>query len=437
MKETNNDAYSQEHRRKVFFLRLWNGVKSLGKPKTNLLKLLEYLICVLVIVVIYTAVIRPGLLEGILGDLIAGVYDLVVFIFLCLTFPLFLVYVGLPKGAKKIDRNMERIDIKNRAGETPVVIGHGKDEAGISYYEFFCLGIPIYVYQDKSREIEAALNINIVSIRQGANKGRVLIRFVPYNDGLPTKVIWNDQYLCREEFALNVGRSLTGFERINLCKIPHILIGGSTGSGKTILLKNLIYQAAKKNAVVYLADFKGAVDYSDSWEDLIEIITEENVLLQTLNELVSIIAERKTVLKREGFRNIEEYNRNRYTKMDRFVFACDEVAELLDTNGASKEKKEIIARITADLSTIARQGRAFGVHLILATQRPDANILPGQIKNNMDYRICGRADEVLSKIVLDNTDASDVIPKDEQGVFLTNSGVQVRAFYFDDSHIKI
>ena len=86
--------------------------------------------------------------------------------------------------------------------------------------------------------------------------------------------------------------------------------------------------------------------------------------------------------------------------MQRIVFACDEVAELLDKTGADKSRKELLAQIEARLALIARQGRAFGIHLILATQRPDANILPGQIKNNMNIRICGRADTTLSTIII-------------------------------------
>lgn len=66
----------------------------------------------------------------------------------------------------------------------------------------------------------------------------------------------------------------------------------------------------------------------------------------------------------------------------------DEVAEILDKTGLTKEEKEQVTRIENRLSTIARQGRAFGIHLFLSTQRPDANILSGQIKNNIGYRIC-------------------------------------------------
>ena len=118
------------------------------------------------------------------------------------------------------------------------------------------------------------------------------------------------------------------------------------------------------------------------------------------------------------------------------MFGCDEIAELLDKTGAlDKAEKEKISIVEKRLSTIARQGRAFGIHLILATQRPDANILNGQIRNNMDLRICGRADDVLSKIILDNTDASERIPKYEKGLFLTNTNMVIRGYYFTDDDL--
>ena len=61
----------------------------------------------------------------------------------------------------------------------------------------------------------------------------------------------------------------------------------------------------------------------------------------------------------------------------------------------------------ADGGYWARLGRAFGIHLILATQRPNANILPGQAKNNLDFRVCGRTDDTLSGIILGNNSADD------------------------------
>ena len=105
---------------------------------------------------------------------------------------------------------------------------------------------------------------------------------------------------------------------------------------------------------------------------------------------------------------------------------------MLDKTGRSKEDKELLGQIENRLATIARQGRAFGVHLILATQRPDATVIPGQIRNNMDFRVCGRADSVLSQIILDNTSAADQIPKDTSGRFILHDGTIFQAYWYNE-----
>ena len=119
----------------------------------------------------------------------------------------------------------------------------------------------------------------------------------------------------------------------------------------------------------------------------------------------------------------------------RLVFACDEVMEVLDRTGADSERKKLLGQIENRLSTIARLGRAFGIHLILATQRPDANIVPGQIRNNLDFRVCGRAESVLSQIILDNGSAAEQIPKDARGRFITGDGTVFQGYLLDEGQI--
>jgi len=217
---------------------------------------------------------------------------------------------------------------------------------------------------------------------------------------------------------------------------PHdcglILLGGSTGSGKSVLLKLLIMQCVKKGAVVCIADFKGGVDFPAVWHRKCRMVFENTDLFEMLTTLVDELERRKDQLRSSGYANIDEYNKSNGNLLSRIVFACDEVAEVLDKNGLSKDDKELVSKIEGKLSVIARQGRAFGIHMILATQRPDANILTGQIRNNIDCRICGRADNVLSQIILDNTNAADQIPKDAQGRFIRHDGTVFQGYLFDE-----
>lgn len=151
------------------------------------------------------------------------------------------------------------------------------------------------------------------------------------------------------------------------------------------------------------------------------------------NIVNEILPQRKALWNQYEVKKLEEYNqRNQESPLPRILIASDELGELLDTTGASKEQKDKISRITACLSTVARQGRAFGINLVLATQRPDSNLVPGQIKSNITYRICGRADDVLSRLILDNTSASDLIPPNSKGLFLDSEGNAIKGYYFTD-----
>lgn len=152
-----------------------------------------------------------------------------------------------------------------------------------------------------------------------------------------------------------------------------------------------------------------------------------------LDMLVSTLESRKKLFKDIGCPNLDEYCKATGACIPRYIFACDEVAEVLDKAGLTKEQKERVGQIENKLSVIARQGRAFGIHLILSTQRPDANIIPGQIRSNLDYRVCGRADAILSQIILDNTAAAEQIPKDARGRFLLHDGTIFQAYWFDDA----
>ena len=263
----------------------------------------------------------------------------------------------------------------------------------------------------------------------------MLVYAVSAGDDLPEVLKWNDSYLSPKSFVLVLGESYTGPVTVNLAHIPHILLGGSTGSGKSVLLKLLLMQALHKGAEVYIADFKGGVDFPKVWHEKCRMCFDEDTLLDTLNRLTDALEQRKSEFAALGCPNIDAYNETAEWPLPRIIFACDEAAEMLDKTGADSERKKLLSQIENRLSTIARQGRAFGIHLILATQRPDATIIPGQIKNNMDFRACGRADSVLSQIILDNTSAAEQIPKDARGRFLTGDGTVFQAYLFDEGQL--
>ena len=348
-----------------------------------------------------------------------------------------LILLCYPIGRKAAEEELHRVGLVNHAGEAPALLRKRRDETypNITIWEFDNRGIPLNEWEDKRTSVETALDLNIAKMKYSKGKRRVLLYAAPARAGLPDMLPWKDKYLSQESFVLVLGESLLGPVTVNLANIPHILLGGSTGSGKSVLLKLLLMQSLRKGAEVYIADFKGGVDFSKVWHEKCRMCFTEAELLDTLDNLVRELEQRKGLLAKTGCPNLDAYNEATGEDLPRLVFGCDEVAEVLDRTGRSKGDKELLAQIESRLATIARLGRAFGIHLILATQRPDAIIIPGQIKNNLDFRVCGRADNVLSQIILDNTNAAEQIPKDARGRFITGDGTVFQGYLFDEGQL--
>lgn len=364
----------------------------------------------------------------------------------------YVLYHGTPKAAYRTHNSLSRIGFCNAAGEVPLLLREYPYRGRATFRQVDCLeflacGIDKSIWENKKTAIEAALNVHLAKVEEIEGKQGIRLYTVPADQGLADKIIWQDTMLNTQipVCKIALGQSLLEQVIVDLNVTPHLLIGGSTGSGKTVLLRLILMQLLRKqNVDVTIADFKGGVDFSAHWKNHpnCQMIFDRATLLTYLNYLVDELNQRKALFaSKDDCNNIFDFNVNPlYTLNDteplhRIVFAVDEVAEILDKTGLSKEEKEQVAQIESRIATIARLGRAFGIHLILATQRPDANILSGQIKNNIGYRVCGRADNVLSMIILDNTSAADEIPSDAQGRFIDSNGTVFQGYWFDESSV--
>ena len=341
-----------------------------------------------------------------------------------------------------IRSNLEKIGLVNKRGEAPLMVGlhqSQKVENGI-VIEFENRNIPRDVWDDKRSDLEAALNLFILSIKDGRNRRRILVEAVPADEGLPEIIPWDDQYIPDDDNSICLGIGLTGPVTKRLDLVPHTLVAGSSGSGKSIFTRGFLYQSLRKRMTVCCVDFKGGIDFVRlTRHPYFKLITTPDELLECLKEYSVELENRKQMLLRTESANLSEYNnKNPEHQHRRVLIAIDELAEVMDKTGRTREEKTMIEEITGLLAQIARQGRAVGIHLLLSQQRPDADVLPGQIKSNIDTRIAGRCDTTLSTIILGNGDANDMIPKDAQGLFLVNGAdtdelTLFRAFWFDPS----
>lgn len=344
-----------------------------------------------------------------------------------------LTVIGGYQNPILVRHRLHKAGLCNHEGQAPWLIRQSRDPDNkkIMLLEFENQGIPREAWQEQKEALEAALNIFIIKIVDGKDRRHVILHAVPANQGIPKVLVFHYRDIPREDFKLILGRGIAGFVTIDLNINPCALIGGTPGAGKTKLVQLLAMQSYLKGADVYICDFKG-MDFFRQWRRRCRIIEDETLLIATLKELKDELENRKRIFAAEECANIHEYNIKFPGAYNRIVILFDEFAQVLDKKGLDKESCARIDTIIGYLSALARQGRAAGIHLILATQRPDATVLPGQIKSLCDIRIAGRCDQILSQIILDNSDADEQIPKDERGLFLTGDGTLFRSYLFDD-----
>lgn len=428
---TRNKDLAQARRKYTFWKRLAAGFREITRYHRG--KGLIVLLYLLAGVILWAN--RGRVLAPISGDN-PLIYGLISFTLLLIGIVVFLQLVtalGTPFGAAKIQRALVEAGFTNSTKLPPLLLSVRKMEQGC-IYEFDPDNLPLSRWEQDKEKIGAALRCQVVSIKLSSDGRRVLLQTVPLSSALPDRIYWKSEYLSPEDFVLILGMGPMGkLESVDLTTTPHIMLGGGTGSGKSFQLKLLLMQVLGKNANVILADFKGGVDFAPIWHKRCRMVFEPQSLLVALEELTAELERRRELFVAAGTPNLEEYNKATGKNLPRYILSCDEVAEILDTTGLDKKEKEIFSMNVRHLSLIARQGRAFGLHLILATQRPSADLIPGQIRTNLGLRLCGRADAILRSIILDNPTVAEQIPPDAKGRFVTNMGQTFQGFLFDDS----
>jgi S-DNA-T family DNA segregation ATPase FtsK/SpoIIIE len=237
-----------------------------------------------------------------------------------------------------------------------------------------------------------------------------------------------------------VGRKINGEVLFaDLGKMPHLLIAGTTGSGKSIFIHNLLISLLMKNTPetlnLILIDPKRVelINYSDLPHLIMDPVVETKKTLGVFNWLIEEMEERYKLLQETKSRDIDSYNQkqiNRKEKiMPRIVLAIDELADLMVTYGSNIEA--MIIRLT-------QMARATGIHLVLATQRPSVDIVTGLIKANIPNRICFKvASYVDSRTVLDTGGAEKLIGAGD-GLFISTTlhrPIRIKAPFLTESEI--
>lgn len=243
------------------------------------------------------------------------------------------------------------------------------------------------------------------------------------------------------QVAFSVGKDIGGNYIVGDCsRLPHMLIAGTTGSGKSVcinsMIVSLLYKSTPEEVRLIMVDPKMVElgGYNGIPHLLIPVVTDPKKAAGALQWAVAEMMKRYRLFSEAGVRELTSYNewareQNSVQTMPKVVIVIDELADLMLV--AAKEVEESICRV-------AQMGRAAGMHLVIATQRPSADVITGLMKANIPSRIAfAVASSLESRIILDNTGAEKLVGKGDMLWFPLGSGkpLRVQGCFISDEEV--
>ncbi len=243
---------------------------------------------------------------------------------------------------------------------------------------------------------------------------------------------WDDS---DDPLTFAIGKDIAGKPVVaNLTKMPHLLVAGQTGSGKSVMindiLTSLLYRNTPSELKLILVDPKTVelTPYNDIPHLLTPVITEPEKCISALKWAVAEMERRYRTLAEQKKRNITEYNMLKDEEsMPYIVIVIDELADLMMM--AARDVEALIVRI-------AQKARAVGIHLVLATQRPSVNVITGLIKANVPARIAfTTASQVDSRTIIDQMGAEKLLGQGDMLLLTSDMPApkRVQASFISDS----
>ncbi len=303
---------------------------------------------------------------------------------------------------------------------------------------------------------DIALSLGASGVRIAAVPGKISVVGIEVpNQAVTTvslrEVIDSPEFIrAKSKSTFAVGKDIGGNCIVgNIAKLPHMLIAGTTGSGKSVCMNSIIisllYKASPDDVKLIMIDPK-MVElgiYNSIPHLLIPVVTDPKKAAGSLQWAVTEMMRRYKAMSDAGVRDLESYNaimeHEGGNKIPQVVVIIDELADLMLV--AAKEVEESICRI-------AQMGRASGIHLVIATQRPSADVITGLMKANIPSRIAfAVASAMESRIILDTQGAEKLVGKGDmlfapigsgkpvrvQGCFVTDGEVEAVATYVKDN----
>ena len=310
----------------------------------------------------------------------------------------------------------------------------------VSLYEFEpAPGVKVSKIVNLSDDI--ARNTSSTSARVSAIPGKNTIGIEipnPKRESVVLSEIISSENFQKKEISLPItlGKSISGIPLVaDLASMPHLLVAGTTGSGKSVcinsIILSLLYKHSPDTCKLILIDPKmlELSSYEGIPHLLTPVITEANKATLALSWTVKEMENRYKLMSSEGVRSIDGYNQKHKLKMPYIVVAVDEMSDLMLVSG--KEIESYVQKLSA-------MARAAGIHIIMATQRPSVDVITGTIKANFPTRISFQvSSKIDSKTILGEQGAEQLLGKGDM-LFMSSANkiFRIHGPYVSENEIE-
>ena len=303
---------------------------------------------------------------------------------------------------------------------------------------------------------DMALDLHLKGVRVGTLEDSIGIEIAnDHRVSVPMRSVLGDDAFrnCKAELPVAIGRTFGNKVKVfDLAKAPHLLIAGATKQGKTMaihtVVASLLYSKRPEELKLVFLDPKGCEfsAYSRLGGHYLATLSGENPIVQTkdqagktLEALCEEMEARYSHLSVGSISNIVEYNKQASTPQERWpyiVTIIDEYADLTISVSRDKESRNMSHNIASSIIHLAQKGRAVGIHVILATQRPSKDVITNPIKANFPTRIAVRtASKTDSRAILDTPGAESLLGGGDMILQTGGEAVRLQGAYINPEEI--
>ncbi|MBF0298173.1 MAG: hypothetical protein HQK51_05600 [Oligoflexia bacterium] len=310
---------------------------------------------------------------------------------------------------KKYQNNLNLIKLENGENQRPLVCKIKKIDSYKTKLSLVSAGIGINHYTSKKNDLEAAFGEKIENIISGSNPRNISITFTK---NVIARLVNFDEFdinkLKTNHFLL--GKSINGFEMQNINELPHLLIAGTTGQGKSVFMKQVLLtlMISSPHLQIFILDMKKGVESKD-FQDFPNVTVAKDIseALLVLNKVKKEMNKRFTYLEEHGHKEID----SKRDKMDKLIISIDEASLLyMKKNGGDNEEIQLVNKARKITDELAKLSRAANINLIMATQKVTKDTIDTHIQENISGKFCLKTNTLQGSLTVLGNKMSYVLP---------------------------